>query len=154
MTRDETVALFLLGREAWNAWAERMLAQRKALEDAGRWAAEKDFRGDLKPNNDETRAWMEAAAAIFSRCLFGPLSGPPSHSAEPLFYKKETLGHEGYELPVKSIAIDALIDFERFIFPGRALFARAAFENSSRFGGVKFLKEANFTGMRPGAPSI
>ncbi len=32
MNRDETVALFLQGREAWNAWAEKMLAGRKALE--------------------------------------------------------------------------------------------------------------------------
>jgi hypothetical protein len=44
MTRDETVALFLRGREAWNAWAEKMLAERKAMEEDGRWAAEKDRR--------------------------------------------------------------------------------------------------------------
>ena len=39
MTRDETIALFLQGREAWNAWAEAMLAERKALEEAGEWDA-------------------------------------------------------------------------------------------------------------------
>ena len=27
MTRDETVALFLQGRDAWNGWAEKMLAE-------------------------------------------------------------------------------------------------------------------------------
>ncbi len=48
MDRDGTVALFLQGREAWNAWAEKMLAERKALEEAGRWSAEKDFKGDLE----------------------------------------------------------------------------------------------------------
>jgi hypothetical protein len=36
MTRDETVALFLQGREAWNAWAEKMLAEPKAMETDGR----------------------------------------------------------------------------------------------------------------------
>ncbi len=35
MDRDETVALFLQGREAW-----KMLAGRKALETAGRWSTE------------------------------------------------------------------------------------------------------------------
>ncbi|MFY9641037.1 MAG: hypothetical protein WA384_07620 [Rhodomicrobium sp.] len=40
MDRDETVALFLQGREAWNAWARKMLAGRKALETAGRWSTE------------------------------------------------------------------------------------------------------------------
>jgi hypothetical protein len=70
MTRDETVALFLQGREAWNAWAGDMLAKRKAMETDGRWAAEKDVLGSLEPKNDETRAWMEAARADFSRCVF------------------------------------------------------------------------------------
>ena len=91
MTRDETVALFLEceakraearaaalaggkaederempPREAakahWNAWAEPLLAERKAMEADGRWAAEKNF-GRLKPKNEETRAWMKAAQA-------------------------------------------------------------------------------------------
>ena len=97
MTRDETVALFSSPRrnarrrgrrrwprqrrkrrenaahEAakahWNAWAEPLLAERKAMEADGRWAAEKRW-GDLEPKNAETRAWMEKAAVLFSRCLF------------------------------------------------------------------------------------
>jgi hypothetical protein len=36
MNRDERVALFLQGREAWNAWAEKMLAEKKAMEADGR----------------------------------------------------------------------------------------------------------------------
>jgi hypothetical protein len=35
MNRENTVALFLRGREAWNAWAEKMLCERKAMEAAG-----------------------------------------------------------------------------------------------------------------------
>ena len=88
MTRDETVALFLeceakraearaaalaegkdeddadsIAHEAakahWNAWAEPLLAERKAMEADGRWAAEKDAWRSSKPKNEETRAWME-----------------------------------------------------------------------------------------------
>jgi hypothetical protein len=36
MNRDETVTLFLQGHEARNAWAEKMLAERKAMEADGR----------------------------------------------------------------------------------------------------------------------
>ena len=68
MTRDETVERFLQGKEAWNAWAEQMLAERKAMEADGRWSAEQDAFGDLIPNNDETLAWMDGASADFSRC--------------------------------------------------------------------------------------
>jgi hypothetical protein len=35
MNRNETVALFLQGKDAWNAWAEKMLTERKAFEEAG-----------------------------------------------------------------------------------------------------------------------
>ena len=99
MTRDETVALFEAcegkrgearaaalaegksGIEAmriahetakahWNARAEPLLAERKDMEADGRWAAEKDSFGSLRPKNAETSTWMEKAAADFSRCLF------------------------------------------------------------------------------------
>ena len=99
MTRDETVALFLeceakrrdacaaalaegksegkaddIAHEAakahWNAWAGPLLAERKAMEAGGRWAAEKDISGTLEPKNAETQAWMEKANVDFRRCLF------------------------------------------------------------------------------------
>ena len=34
MNKEESLALFKQGKDAWNAWAEEMLAQRKALEGA------------------------------------------------------------------------------------------------------------------------
>ena len=43
MTRHETVALFLRGKEAWNAWATKMLAERKAMEADGRWACRRNL---------------------------------------------------------------------------------------------------------------
>ena len=78
MTRDETVALFLeceakraearaaalaegkdeggantaaheAAKAHWNAWAEPLLAERKAMEAAGRWAAEKIGRAISNP---------------------------------------------------------------------------------------------------------
>ena len=86
MTRDETVALFLeceavraaaravalrdgkdkrdaeqvahrAAQAHWNAWAESLLAQCKAIEADGHWAAERD-------------RWSDKAATDFSRCLF------------------------------------------------------------------------------------
>jgi hypothetical protein len=47
MTRDETIALFLKGKDAWNAWAEDMLAQRKALEESGQWQFKADQFGSF-----------------------------------------------------------------------------------------------------------
>jgi hypothetical protein len=100
MNRDETVALFLeceakraearaaalaegkserkareIAHEAakahWNAWAEPLLAERKALEASGAWVSRRDYSWEPETGrNFETQAWLDKAAANFSRCLF------------------------------------------------------------------------------------
>jgi hypothetical protein len=71
MNRDETAELFLQGREAWNAWAEGLLAERKALEAAGTWKSRREWPWEPeKGENPETQAWLDKAFADFSRCLF------------------------------------------------------------------------------------
>ncbi len=70
MDREESIALFLQGREKWNAWAEQRLAERKALEADGGWEAAKDWRGGLEPRNEKTRVWLEAAKADFTDAGF------------------------------------------------------------------------------------
>ena len=86
MTRDETVAMFLaseakraevranalsegkeeheadeIAHEAakahWNAWADALLAERKAMEADGRWAS-------------EGSAWQARSNIDFTRCVF------------------------------------------------------------------------------------
>jgi hypothetical protein len=170
MTRDETVALFLeceakragaraaalaggkdeddadtAAHEAaeahWNAWAEARLAERRAMEADGRWAAEEDWKGDLEPQNDDTRAWMENAKADFSRCLF------LVRGAEGT---KETVGEDKEEaatpeLAVKSVSLDGnLIRFDGFIFPGDASFQSATFTGTARFQSATFTGYAGF----------
>lgn len=65
MDQQQTLALFAQGREAWNAWAQGLLAKRKAMEAAGTWAATTDMFGSLEGQNDETKAWLVAARAEF-----------------------------------------------------------------------------------------
>ena len=40
MNQKETLALWQQGKDAWNAWAERMLAKRRALEEKGQFDGE------------------------------------------------------------------------------------------------------------------
>jgi hypothetical protein len=35
MNKDETLALYTQGKQAWNAWAKEMLERRAAMEAAG-----------------------------------------------------------------------------------------------------------------------
>ena len=70
MDRDQTVALFSQGRDAWNAWAEDRLAARKVLEAEGLWLPKRDWFGHNKIKYAEARLWMESAAADFSGVYF------------------------------------------------------------------------------------
>lgn len=130
MNRDETIALFGQGREAWNAWSERLLAERKRLEEAGSWCIERDHYGFLEPNNNETRNWMEAATADFSRCIFALESMRPSKGTA----EREQLVFVNAEE----------IDFRGFVFPGEALFECATFPEGTFFRNASFSSDVLF----------
>src|SRR5512132_3160141 len=66
MNKEETLALYARGKDAWNAWAKTMLDQRAEMEAAGTWAV--GARGD--PGNGGTRAWLDTAKADFAGHLF------------------------------------------------------------------------------------
>jgi uncharacterized protein YjbI with pentapeptide repeats len=147
MTRDETVALFLQGKDSWNAWAERALAEREAIVAGGFWVAETTAAGYLTPKNAKTRGWMEAAQADFSRCVFGPQSSPQNREIAG-----DDQGRDGGVDPaVKSMFIDIVkIDFRGFVFPGDANFSGATFTSradfaNAAFGAVRF-RSATFNG--------
>src|SRR5262249_25310965 len=128
MTRDETVALFLQGKEAWNAWAKKKLAERKALEEAGRWQEEKD-------------SWSDTANADFSDCLFRVRGAEGTKEASGEADKEEV----AEELHNKSLSLGGeKIEFESFIFPGLTNFKSAAIEGYADFGSTTFEGDANF----------
>jgi len=167
MTRDETVALFLeceakraatqaqglsegkseilavahsyeAAQAHWNAWAESLLAERKAMEADGRWAAEKGRCGKLEPQNEETRAWMTKAAADLSRCRF---LTPGADGA-----KAEQESSRPFP-PVRSIELEGwCIYFHGFIFPGDTSFNGAAFSGGADFWAATFSGTADFAG--------
>lgn len=153
MNRDETVALFLQGREAWNAWAETMLAESKALKEAGGWKTrrENSWKSE-KGETPETQAWLEKACADFSHCHFlirgaegtGKTAKEPEGGDEAVSAKNGPL--------IKLIELDGTaIDFRGFVFPGYASFESAAFSGiagfqSTTFCGVAWFQSATFSG--------
>ena len=127
MDREESIALFLRGRDAWNAWAGKMLAGRKALEAEGSWAARIDWRGALEPQNEKTRSWAEAAKADFADAGFETASWPKMR------------------LPPRPVPLEAnRIDFEGFVFPSDAVFDRVTFCGDAYFKGAVFCGIASF----------
>jgi uncharacterized protein YjbI with pentapeptide repeats len=142
MTRDETVALFLQGREAWNAWAAEMLAGRNALEEAGNWRGSREYPWEPEEGeNPETQAWLEKAIADFSRCFF--LVRGAEGTKDATGKEKKDDPEDGP--PVKSIELDGkAIDFSGFVFPGPAWFASATFSGEAWFKRAAFSGNASF----------
>jgi hypothetical protein len=127
MDREESIALFLQGRDKWNAWAEKMLSERKALEAEGAWEAGADWRGSLEPRNEKTRAWLEAAKADFTEAGFEVSSWPKN------------------KLAPRPVPLEASrIDFEGFVFPAAAIFDRATFIGDAHFKSAVFKETASF----------
>ncbi|MFO1119040.1 MAG: hypothetical protein U1E38_02550 [Rhodospirillales bacterium] len=71
MNKEETLALWQQGKDAWNAWAQQMLAHRAEMEQDGTWAARQGhFVGEDVPENKATAVWMRAAVADFAGQVF------------------------------------------------------------------------------------
>lgn len=147
MDRNETIALLLSGREAWETWAEIIFNEKKSLVDTGRWLAATNWNGNVEPQNEETRAWMIRATADFSRCHFVTRG-----LGETLANIENDYCSGSLEL--KSIQLNAdSVDFNRFHFPGDALFAGAIFTGNVMFGGATFYANAWFGNVTFAGPA-
>ena len=116
MNKQESLKLFSQGRDAWNAWAEERLAERRTLEATGDWV------DDLSNNkwNDATRNWHEAATADFS-----------GHEFEA------KADFSGFNFP-------GLTWFQRVTFSDDAWFNEATFRVWAQFDEATFLGDARF----------
>lgn len=74
MPRDETLALFAQGKEAWNAWAEVRLAEKAALEAAGTWRSIVTQAGSTRKLFVARLQWSTPRPASFFSCLMHGLS--------------------------------------------------------------------------------
>ena len=99
MNREETLALYEQGVEAWNKWANEMLEERKRLEEDGKWDAIEHSHRDLEPKNEKTKDWLDKAEANFStpwhdhtfesKSNFAGFSFPSTVYFENALFKKE-----------------------------------------------------------------
>jgi hypothetical protein len=141
MTQDETLALFAKGKDAWNAWAHKMLLKKSQIEAAGKWKVRPYFDYEWGLNNwsgerergenRETLAWLDAAKANFFAVNFGELEPGGDINFSHLVFPGET-------------------DFRHVQFTGDVTFEKAIFSRSSSFQAVCFTgyassKEAQFT---------
>jgi len=168
MNQEETLALWKQGKEAWNAWAEKMLANRKALEDKGEWDVTVMTTGEEKPVNETTKNWFKDALAVFSSretphifpdgtsfdgVLFPSVSewGAATFQFGAAFRSTTFEGRASFngatfegEAKFNGVAFEGVAGFSSVTFEGRAGFIGVAFVSDARFNGVTFEEDAEF----------
>jgi hypothetical protein len=154
MTRDEMIALFLRGAETWNAWALNRLCERKALEEAGEWAAEAGFLARFEGQNEKTKNWIKRSSVDFSYCRFLK-PGHKMGGGSPV----ETINVPGGIFDCFGFMFPAITSFEgvefhipiRFFgatFNGPAKFDQVEFNANALFNSVQFHGDTSFDGAR------
>lgn len=142
MNKEEALALYAQGREAWNAWAEEKLDERRKLEEAGGWQVNAAGEGQ----NDATTSWLSAAMADFADCEFkGELD--LSHFIFPGRAK-----YNGAVFSDKVVFSDSIFShdavFNHATFKSSVLFDRASFLCTGQFNEVKFFRFVVFNRTR------
>jgi hypothetical protein len=146
MDLRSSLALYARGREAWNAWAETMIEQRRALVATGEWAWALDSRADAYPTNEATRRWWNDAVAQFSYHEF----------VEPVDFRGFLFPGAGAFVSAK-LPQDACFCEVRFCdgacfnfaeFGGAADFTDAEFVSHGHFMNAKFRSELRFDRCR------
>ncbi len=121
MDKSRSLELFAQGKDAWNKWANGMLAEKKRLKEAGKWEAEKD-------------RWEDEAKADFSQ---HPLH---KHATFAGFTFPGTASFNNSTFPG-----DAL--FKQATFLGNASFFNTTFSKEAQFELVRFYGEVKFNGV-------
>lgn len=118
MNQAETLALFAQGRDAWNAWADEMLAEKHRLVEAG-----EDFGGIV--GSDFVQAWKAKARSDFSGHVFS-----------------EDVDFQKYRFPGDAVFREAAFPgdayFNRTSFDRIAQFAGLTAEKIFSLGGAVF----------------
>ena len=187
MNREESIALFerceaarrqaldagrneVQAHEAakavWNAWAEPLIAERKALEKAGKWEVAKQFdasRGAFAPagKNAETAVLLHRSEINLISLRFVPRAsvehelqrgngvGGAGAKIRTIYNETEFISFVGYIFPGNAWFNDSTFSADTFFiaveFSGAAGFIKASFLGESWFSEATFLEEVRFS---------
>lgn len=120
MNKEETLALYAKGREAWNAWAKEILERR-----------------------DDSQEWRDKARVDFTDHNFKePAFTNRNLAPSPPFFLLLPMAKP--ELRANFEEAVEFVDFIGFIFPDEALFTGARFSIPTHFGEADFRGRATF----------
>ena len=138
LDQEETFALYAKGRDKWNAWANALLEERRALEATP---------PDLNGTQDNMAAWLAKARADFSAQTLILSSSTHSKSCEEV--KVCAPVEDGITASCRTLD-GANFDFNGFVFPSDVTFRGTRFQGNALFQQANFMGMAQFLGTRFG----
>ena len=148
MDQEKSLTLFKQGENAWNIWANEMLAKKNAL-----MSAFKSTGGDSKQWEGEYVSWYKEAKADFSNHSFGSDVDFRNFQfpGEVLFISAKFQGHANFEGAefhdtafFQGVTFSEFCGFRESTFREMAKFSGVEFKNIADFGNVTFMSDANF----------
>ncbi len=132
MNKQESIELFRKGKDAWNKWAQGLLAEKQGIIHSlgGNWPVKDDWDNDINncliiSDNPTVQSWLDKARVNFSEMTFG--------SSDSTELTNDTLPISSHKL-----------DFESFIFPSEVVFKQTKFNIEVDFKECKFEGHAWF----------
>ena len=163
MDKKQSLELFQRGERAWNAWADKMVADKMALEESGEWIENRYLW------NEQTRAWHEKAKADFRDAAFQTFArfvkfrfpgdalfrgahfpkGANFASGEFLHYANFREVEFGDRCVFANVSFCEMACFQKTTFKDEARFRRAKFSGVDvNFEDVKFVGPAHFGSVK------
>ncbi len=143
MNKEETLALYAQGKEAWNVWAKAVLASQKCKEPWHMWPLDDVDGPSLSERQEESKAWRNEAKADFSGHHFAiaDFSGFV-FPGEALFMSAHfSDAPEFYHADFRGPAI-----FSHTLFDCVTVFSGATFHHSLAFNNTNFIDDVFFIG--------
>ena len=154
MNQKQSLELLEQGKDAWNKWANKMLAEKDALV-----SAYKSMGGDLSQWEDKYVSWYKKAKVDFSDydfesdVDFRDFEFP----GEVFFISAKFQGHADFESAefhdaafFREVIFSKFCGFRNSTFTKMAKFSEAKFKHSAAFSNVKFLDDVNFDSTKFG----
>jgi len=171
MSEKKSMALYKKGVEAWNIWANDMLAKKAKLVEDKQWQITASGDGA----NKETKEWIAESEVDFSNCVFGGHNNfkdfifpnkvkfirttfkndvnfeEAKFRGEASFYNAKFYGNAWLKKVIFSnnavfdkVEFSGYARFHEAIFNGDALFDQISFKGFADFSGTQFKNEISF----------
>lgn len=153
MNKNETLALYEKGREAWNAWAAEMLAKQNELKAIGQWQLQGENWSQMAAVDFFSTHVEDANFTDFEfpgHARFTRINCEKTSFDGARFFGAATFDESHFHIQVTfdRATFTKHVTFNGVAFHNSVRFTDAVFEEGATFGGTHFYGDVDFTSAK------